>query len=186
MKHVRYDPETGRYIGPLCHVGQTLYMPTSTIVIPVTVVEVEDIYAADGVFKDAGSCGNGDCSVWMYTSIDGSKRASQGSIETDEHGWPTSVTRDPEEVIKKCVHANQYLWIDEPVGHSVAIYDEVFFTLQEAMCYIRPSNKKHLRRRLKKYRGRVHRFIAHTWNMNGERHPGFTRLPDKKIYVRRG
>jgi hypothetical protein len=182
ITQAKWDSKTHEFLGPKCYVGQRLYMPYETLIIPVEVVEIEDIYASDcGVFEDAGE----NCSIWMWTSKEG-RRASQGSKEIDESGWNVFLPRDPDEVLTKCKLVNQYVWLDEPIGHSVQLGDEVFLKIVEALQFIRPTNKKHLRRRLKQYRNNVHRFVAHTWKMNGARHPGFERLPNKKVYVRRG
>lgn len=175
-----WHPETHEYVGPRATLGQKLFMPMGDYVIPVFVEEIEDIYSDDGVFPDAGD----KCSVWMTTSEHGT-HATQGSKETGEGGWPVFVERDPKIVIEKCKHVNQFVWIDEWLGHSVQINDEVFLTLNEALDYVRPSKKKRLKRRLRQFRRQCTSFIAKTWRMNGERHPGFPKFPDKKVYVRK-
>lgn len=159
--------------------GQRLYLPLNTLVVPVTVIEVNDVYSDNGVFADAGE----HCSVWLSTNAK-CRYARQGSKETDKNGWSIFVERDPDEVVAKCTHASQFVWIDEPLGHAASLGDDVFLTLNEALQYVRPSKKKHLRRRLKAWRNSSHKFILYTWRK--AKHPGFDKLFDKKVYVRRG
>lgn len=150
-----------------CKINDVLYQVChdgyGSFVVPVRVVEVEDIY--DDVNQ----------SIWHYTYEDGSERVLQGGKELTVDAL----------VGKQKV--NQYVWIDEPVGHSVSIdsFDDVYLTLNEALLNAHPSRKKHLRRRLKRYRNHFQSFISKTWIDVVGRLPKFEKLPNKKVYVRR-
>jgi hypothetical protein len=159
------NPYCSRYIGD--------------IIVPVIAEEVELIYQHP---KDTSlpAC-------WRHKLIDGTDYVSVPLPEKDENGWNKWENKDPSWLgdAKPC---NCFVWIDEPVGHAVQVgdhYDGIFETLQEAQRYAFPSRKKHLMRRLRAYRRRYHNFIARTWKEVGEAHPGFTKLPNKKIYVRK-
>ena len=149
------------------------------IIVPVIAEEVETIYPHP---KDPNlpAC-------WRHSFADGKDYVSVPLAEKGEDGWHKWEEHDPSWLgdAKPC---NQFVWIDEPVGHAVQVndaYDGLFETLQEAQKHAIPSKKKHLMRRLRAYRRRYHNFIARTWEANGEIHPGFAKLPNKKIYVRK-
>jgi len=148
------------------------------IIVPVIATEVDEIYSHP---DDLGTC-------WSHRFVDSSQDyVAVPTAEKDENGWnvwehkPLSWLGD----MKPC---NQFVWIDEPVGHGIQVGDEhdgLFLTLHEAQRHALPSKKKHLARRLRASRSRVYSFVASTWERNGDRHPGFKKLPDKKIYVRK-
>ena len=147
------------------------------IIVGCVVEETEDIYDA-GLNK----------SVWHYQDINGLDRVSIPTDEVDENGWNKYRHLTFDEFSKEFPSAkrvNQFLTMDEPIGHSVQLGDDVFLSLNEALACAKPSKKKHLYRRLKNYRRSVTGFIASTWRRNGENHPGFPKYPDKKIYVRK-
>lgn len=147
------------------------------IVVECTVSEINDIYDA-----------NLGKSVWYSRDINGVDQASIPTAEVDENGWNKYRHLTLAEFLKEFPHAkrvNQILWLDEPVGHGIQLGDDVFPSLNEALLYAKPSKKKHLARRLKNYRRSVTGFIASTWERNGERHPGFPKYPNKKVYVRK-
>ncbi len=150
------------------------------IIVPVIANEIDEIYTHP-VDPKIGSC-------WSHRFIDSSQDyVSVPTSSKDENGWPIFEHKEPswlkENNMKPC---NQFVWIDEPVGHAIQVgdpYDGLFLTLNEARKYATPSKKRHLRRRLNYSRTRHHKFIASTWKNNGETHPGFDKLPEKKIYV---
>lgn len=154
------------YVDP----GTNLFMPitlrSGTIVVPVVVTETQDIYSVNNK------------SYWYSKFIDG----SEGVYIDDNTKCILSEFLEKYPQAKK---VNQFLWVDESVGHAIQLGDEVFLTLNEALLHAKPSKRKHLKRKLKAYRNSVHRFIASTWESNGDKHPGFPKMPDKKVYVRK-
>lgn len=147
------------------------------IVVRCMVIETSDVYNAGLKY-----------SVWHYNDIDGRDETSIPIDEVDDNGWNKHRNLSFSEFMKEFPSAkrvNQFLWLDEPVGHGVQLGDDVFLSLNEALLYAKPSKKKHLARRLKNYRRSVTGFIASTWKRNGEKHPGFPKYPNKKIYVRK-
>jgi len=142
------------------------------IVVQALVVEVDDIY----------SRGDNKSAVWHYRYIDGSDACRVATDEKDENGW--ALCRDvSKEELSQYHRVNQLIWIDEHVGYDISLGDECFLTLHAAMSRVRPTKKKHLKRRLKKARCGSQRFISKTWAMAGDKHPGFEKMPNKKIYV---
>jgi hypothetical protein len=163
------------YLNP----GDKVWYPFhNDIVVQAMVQECNDIY--DNGSKPA---------LWHYRFLDQPSYVSFPTDQKDENGWHI-YKRLTEDVLVLQEHArvNQLLWIDEPVGHDIQLGDECFLTLPEALANIRPTNRRHLKRRLKVARGCIRRFINHTWEVNGTEHPEFTRLPAKAVYVvrRRG
>lgn len=160
-------------------VGDKVFYPVpwERIVVPCIVVEVEDCFSSPSV--------NG--TIWRHTYLaqDGtvSVHITVPTKETDERGWPKWRDGTPEDLAdaKQC---SQFLGIDEPVGHSLLLGDTVFLSLAEARSVIAPSNKKRLKLRLKRERNSVQKFIASTWERNGIKHPGWEKLPLKRVYVR--
>jgi hypothetical protein len=105
----------------------------------------------------------------------------------NENGWPM-YDEHPASYVSGKEPLTQFVWIDEPVGHAIEVdnpCDGLFSTLEAAQSYALPSRKKHLKRRLKRYRNRHYRSIVKSWAKNKWQHPGFTKLPEKKIYVTR-
>lgn len=155
--------------------GDKVFMPVHwlKIVIPCTVVEVEDVFSSPAT----------EGSVWRYTEIDGSVNITVPTKETDELGWPAWREGVPEDLAdaKQC---SQFLWVDESVGRALLLGDDIFLSLEKARSVIAPSNKKRLKIRLNKYRNYKDRFIAGTWGRAGKKHPGFDKLPLKRVYVR--
>lgn len=148
------------------------------IIVPVVAQEVDDIYTHP-INPDLGSC-------WRHRYMDGTDYVSVPTEKKDENGWPVWERKEPS-WLGDAKSVNQFVWIDEPVGHAIQVgdhHDGLYLSLHEAQRFALPSKKKHLKRRLQQSRARVHRFIAHTWKYNGDVHPGFTKLPMKKIYVR--
>jgi hypothetical protein len=149
------------------------------IIVPVVVEEVDDIYS--NIDNPEGMA------CWRYRYADGTDYVSVPTDEKDEQGWPIYEKKDPS-CLGQAKPVNQFVWIDEPVGHGIQVgdkYDGLYLTLHEAQRHARPSKKKHLKRRLQAYRAGHERFIASTWEVNGDEHPGFHKLPNKKIYVRK-
>lgn len=155
---------------PYVEPGTNLFMPVTlrsgTIVIPVVVIETSDVYTVNNKTYWHNKTIEGREAIWVAENI------SYSLIEFLEK-YPEA---------KK---VNQFIWVDEPVGHSEQLGGGLFLTLNEALLWARPSKKRHLKRKLKAYRNQVHRFIAATWKYNGDKHPGFNKLPSKKIYVRK-
>jgi hypothetical protein len=149
------------------------------IIVPVVAEEIEDIYTHP-TNPELGAC-------WRHRYMNGIDYVSVPTEEKDENGWPVWVRKDPS-WLGDAEPVNQFVWIDEPVGHSIQVgdhHDGLYLTLHEAQRNAIPSKKKHLKRRLRASRARVERFIASTWEYNGDTHPGFRKYPDKKIYVRK-
>ena len=140
------------YLDPGARVWLT--RPYHRIVIPCVVEECVDVYV-----------GTGDETIWHYRRLD----SSENSVTTQSAGsWLES---KDESILAGPRRVNQFLWVDEPVGHSVTLGDECFLTLGEAIGTISPSSPRHLKRRLKATR---------KWR----RSPDLT-YPEKKVYVRR-
>jgi hypothetical protein len=149
------------------------------IIVPVVAEEVDEIYTHPEN-PDLGSC-------WRHRYMDGTDYVDVPTAEKDENGWPIYETKEPS-WLGDAKPVNQFVWIDEPIGHGIQVgdkHDGLFLTLHEAQRCAVPSKKKHLMRRLRASRGRVENFIASTWKSSGETHPGFRKYPDKKIYVRK-
>lgn len=142
------------------------------LIVQATVLTCEDIHT------------NGDKPALMaYYQADGTMEVSVPTVQKGENGW-TIYDMQGAEALQGHRRVNQFLWIDEPVGHSIQLGDECFLTLTEALAAIRPSNGRHLKRRLKAARNAVYKFIVHTWKLSGQKHPGFSRkLPFKQVYV---
>lgn len=142
------------------------------LVVQATVDECEDIYD------------NGDKPAIWHRRWQDKSEVSYPTDAKDENGW-TIYSYPDASILQGHRRVNQLLWIDEPVGHGIMLGDECFLILQEALNTIVPSNKRHLRRRLKKARGRVANFITSTWKMNGYIGPNWFKFPDKQVYVKR-
>lgn len=160
-------------------VGDKVYypIPWQKIVVPCIVIEVEDVFHSPTL----------KASIWRYAYLDANGTVSSEiavpTEKTDDLGWPIwrEGTEDDLTGLNQC---SQFLCVDEPVGHSLLLGDDVFLSLEEARLKIAPSNKKNLKIRLQKERKLSEGFIASTWGHNGEKHPGFDKLPLKKVYVR--
>lgn len=149
------------------------------IIVPVVAEEVSEVYSHPEN-PELPAC-------WRYRRSDGTDYVSVPTDKVDEGGWPIYEQKDPS-WLGNAKPVNQFVWIDEPVGHAIQVgdhHDGLYLTLHEAQRNAIPSKKKHLKRRLRASRARVERFIASTWERNGERHPGFRKYPNKKIYVRK-
>lgn len=149
------------------------------IIVPVIAEEVEDIYVHPEN-PNLPAC-------WRHRNIDGTDYVAVPTDKIDDNGWNIWEHKDPS-WLGDAKSVNQFVWIDEPVGHSIQVgdrHDGLYLTLHEAQRDSIPSKKKHLRRRLRASRAKVERFIASTWAYNGDTHPGFKKYPDKKIYVRK-
>jgi hypothetical protein len=147
------------------------------IIVPVVAEEVEDIYPHP-TNPELPAC-------WRHRYMDGTDYVAVPTVEKDENGWNIYEHKKPS-WLGDAKQVNQFVWIDEPVGHAIQVgdrHDGLFLSLQEAQRYAIPSKKKHLKRRLQAYRAHVQGFIAHTWKPLI--HPGFVRGPLKKIYVRK-
>lgn len=172
------DNEERKLYVKLVNLGDTVYMPVrwERLVIPCKVIELNNVYQHADHSK----------SIWRYIEKD----RDELNVENDavnEFGWPgydTFIWADyPDK--DKLQQVNQFVWVDEYVGHAVQVGYDVFLSPNEALKYVPPSKKKHLKRRLKSYRNYTQAFIAGTWEKDGEKHPGFVKLPEKKILVRR-
>ena len=149
------------------------------IIVPVVAEEVDDIYVHPDN-PELPAC-------WRHRYIDGTDYVAVPTEKLDENGWNIYENKDPS-WFGDAKPINQFVWIDEPVGHAIQVGDHadgLYLTLQEAQRYAMPSKKKHLKRRLRASRANVERFIACTWARNGDTHPGFRKYPNKKIYVRK-
>lgn len=148
------------------------------IIVPVTAVEVTDIYTHPDPTRNA---------VWRHRRADGTDYIDVPTGEKNEQGWDVWEKKEIS-WLNGAPSVNQFVWIDEPVGHAIQVGDYhggLYLTLHEAQRNAIPSKKKHLKRRLQYSRTRHQRFIASTWKTSGESHPGFYSYPDKKIYVRK-
>jgi len=147
------------------------------MVVECLILETQDIYShPDPDFN---------VSLWYNRFID--SKANHVSVpqkEVDELGW-NKWKQEPPSFVEGLNPVNQFLWIDEPVGHAVTLGDECFLSLSEAMTHARAGSRKHLKRRLVRSRGETQTFIAKTWRMSGDNHPGFIKKPLKKVYVKR-
>jgi hypothetical protein len=158
------------YLSP----GDKVWYPHQPfLVVQATIEECEDIYD------------NGDKpAIWHRRSLNGISEISYPTDNIDENGWHIYDHPD-ESILQDKERVNQLLWIDEPVGHAITLGDECFLTLQEALNTIVPSSKRHLRRRLKRSRGRVKRFIVSTWGNDRQDVPSWWKYENKKVYVKR-
>jgi len=148
-------------------------VPWEKIVIPCSIVEITDIYTAPNV----------DGAIWHYRYPDGESRVMVPTEEKDENGWPKSKEVDVS-ALQTMQRVNQLLYLDEPVGHDVQINNDAFLTLAEALAYVKPSRKKSLQARLRRFRGSSMRFIAMTWDRWGEGEVAtFEPYPPKRVYV---
>lgn len=187
-----YHPETHTIVIEGTHrtdvlqclnLGDRVYMPVwnGNIVIPCTVVEEEWVYSHPEI----------DSSIWRHKGKDEDGNdydflTISSNTETDELGWPIyhHINWSEYQEQDKLKIVNQFVSVDEPIGHSVQEGDEIFLSLEEALQQLIPSRKKGLKQRLLRYRKNTQNFIAGTWGKN--KHPGFDPLPLKKVYVRRG
>lgn len=133
-----------------CDIGDTVYMPVyNGIVIPCRVVGKEVVYEG----------GEGEGNIWGYFRDGEKPQWLKPTEEVGKGGWPK--WKEIAEPTTRVV--NEFLTVDEPVGHSVQLGDQVFETLREAMDCLVATSKKHLGRRLKEYRYGMARWIASTW-----------------------
>lgn len=149
------------------------------IIVPVVVEEVDEIYSHPN--HELPAC-------WSHRFIDSKDNyVAVPLAEKDENGW-NKYTHEDLSCLGNAKPVNQFVWIDEPVGHGIQvgdIWDGLFLTLQEAQRHAIPSRKKHLRRRLHAYRNRIYNFVRRTWEVNGERYPFVPKHSNKKVYVRK-
>lgn len=125
---------------PKLVLGQKLYIPCirERIVVEAIIEELHDIY-----LSPEGK------TIWHSYDIDGRNDARTSINEVDENGWNKTKSYSVEDLVNRKLH-NQFPWTSFPTwGHAAYIGDYAFVTLQEARGWIRPSNKKHLVRRLK-------------------------------------
>lgn len=166
---------TGIYLNPGDKVWYIIRDYQGDMIVECTVKETSDVYDVEGL----------PGAVWAYRHLDPEHdHVSVPTKELNEGGWNIH-KKEPLTWLEGKKPCNQFLWIDEPVGHGIMLGDECFLTLAEAMKAARPSSKKHLRQRLVASRRDTHKFIVSTWKRAGEKHPGFKKLPLKKIYIRR-
>mgnify|MGYP001578229443 FL=1 len=175
------------------HVGDKVFYPTSSfLIVECPIVETSEVI----------NCPRLNETIWHNTYEDGTTKVLVPSKKKDECGWPIwrkATRRD----LEGCTVVNQFLWIDEPVGHSIHLEDECFLTLKEskkaALQHIR-SNVKHepksreyftrdlsiqdMRRILYYSRWCTRKFIAST-HKKTVAEMKFPRLPPRQIfYVR--
>lgn len=161
--------------------GQQVFYPIirQNIVVPATVVEVNDIYS-HLVEEDHPT-------LWVNRYLDGRVEMLQERRDViDDNGY--YLFGDvPFDRIFDYRLINQFIWLDEPTyGHEIQVGDECFLTLPEALKQINPGSKRHLKRRLQDHRRRNNRFVASTWIAAGEkRGPDFPRYPARPIYALR-
>jgi len=100
----------------------------------------------------------------------------------------------PDEKFVGAARCSQWLWIDEPVGHSVQIwspethdfvpsYGDAFLTLDHALQVVAPRRKSRRRAQsaLHRYRRDQVRFIRSTGNLG----VNLALYPDKPVYCRK-
>lgn len=128
-----------------------------SLIVSATVNELSNIYISPSVH-------NGKRSFWGYISNERAEYAIP-TEEVDEGGW--SKYKVVTELPNNAILCNQFIWVDEPFGHGIQIGDEAFATLDEAMSIAVPTRKKHLRRRLQRWRRLSIEFIASTHGLKG-------------------
>ena len=133
----------------LCELGEMVFLSLRDLVVPATIIGLSNIYVNPAVHKTKG--------FWGYITKD-SQRFDIPTGKTNQDGWDMYHTQN--EIPPDSVIVNQFLNIDEPVGHDVQIGDEAFGSLNEALETILPSSKRHLKRRLQKWRRESIEFIA--------------------------
>ena len=168
---------------PVLNLGDLIYFRfTRHLVIPATIVEVQEILWREGLEK----------AIWVNRRIDGTVECETDSGDVDSNGWP--VYKPPDEtILNGLLRVNQILWIDEPTGHEVDLGWDCFLTLDKALAHCQPTRRWHLRRRLKKWRNEMKRFIAGThFNYFGTKAPkrfvkrvSFSKYPNKPVFCRR-
>lgn len=100
----------------------------------------------------------------------------------------------PDEKFSGAARASQWIWIDEPVGHSVQIwspetceygpgYDDVFLRLDQALQVVAPRRRSRRRGQsaLRRYRRDHVGFIRATGNLGVD----LVQYPDKLVYCRK-
>jgi hypothetical protein len=136
------------------------------IIIPVQVLAISDVYSHPNY--DGGSS-----SLWAYHEINplNDYVSVPSCQDTDKYEWQKESISWLKEIGAKQV--NRFVWIDEPIGHALQTSgdagDGLFMTLAEAQANAIPSRKKHLKRRLNKFRSRNKHYKSPN--------------PKKKIYV---
>lgn len=131
------------YVRFVAELDQTLYFePLPGIVIPVKVLEISDIHvASEKVVKDYGLESE---TLWVQRTASGIHCTGYVAA-TDKNPWGFSGAL-PTSVLEGSRRVNQFVWIDEPVGHSIQIDDEVFLTVEEALaCAAYAPRRKRLR-----------------------------------------
>jgi hypothetical protein len=169
------------YKGPTCYNTfiecgtEIFYLMNHEMIIKAKVIETDNVWTKEG----------NDKSVWSFHYLnhdDDYVAISNG--ERNEQGWEMNNSTKDFTVLEGYKQCSQFLWIDEPTGgHEIYLGEDCFLTLNEAMKHIRPSRRKHLKRKLNKIRSVDKRFIARTWEP--EIHPGFDPYPMKRVYVKR-
>jgi len=168
--------------------GQKVFYPVpgQNIIVPAIVEEVNDIYSHIGDYGIPAS-GLEYRTLWVNRYLNGHvemRQATPGVV--GENGWEVFRDVSFDELFDYRM-VNQFVWLDEPTyGHEIQVGDECFLTLAEAMKYICPGSKRHLKRRLNNHRRRNNKFVSSTWIAAGQpTGPIFPKYPPKKIYALR-
>lgn len=172
------------YIDQMCipyvEPGTTVYYPilNEDIVVETTVRCSEDVYSDNGN------------TLWHFRYADGVSKYD-GVLNNEQEDTRLKAIVDNNKPV------NQFLDINEPIGHALWINDEVFLSVDEALRCVNPSKKKHLRRRLKRWRMRSVQWILSTHCIAGRYgappkrgEPAISEMlrmynPNPRIYVRR-
>lgn len=154
---------SARHILRTCDIGDTVYLTTwQGIIIPCEVVGKDVVYEHNGT------------TIWAYLTK-GSKPKILAPVMGEVFEWK-EISELPSSNI-----CNEFLVLDEPVGHSVQLGEQVFETLEEAREHVLPSRKKHLKRRLNHYRFKTARWVAST-RCEGKKYGKVSRK-DKKLLL---
>ena len=138
----------------MVELGQIVFVPVriARLVVEAKVDEIHDVYT------------DGTKTLWHSYDLTGRSTITIAGDAKCVNGRPeyTELTQIPKEFRK----VNEFPWVDFPIGHAAYINEYAFCTLEDALYSIAPSNKKHLRRRLKKYLKRWERECEYKWHLN--------------------
>ena len=163
--------------------GQTLYFqPLCGLIIPVKVLEIQDIHVASDEVQKANNLSSS--TLWVRYDAEGA-HCTGYIAETKENPWGFNDLNP--DIINGSERVNQFIWIDEPVGHSVQVGDEVFLTIQDALEYVECAprrNRLRPHKKLDSWRRRSLGFINWT-RRNAEVIECSMDWEPKKIWVKR-
>lgn len=143
-------------------IGQQLYYEYLTgMVIPVTVTRLQNVYQLSDETVDKYKLVNS--TMWRASDDESITAISENAVtEENPYGYITL----PDDVLNDAEHVNQFVDIDELIGHSIRVGDELFLTLQEAIDCAYSLNKRRAKRAHKKLQARR----KHTANWINSQH----------------